>query len=116
MTIALTDAGKQACLSTPGLSSKVAHVSLHSADPAGTGANETTAARQVPSFTYSAGHITLSATDSFTGGAANGAVQFVGLWDASATPVFLGSVSITSGDLTFNAAGSYNLTNIDISI
>lgn len=88
-------------------------VSLHTADPGGTGANETTAARQTPAWTNTNGVLTLSATEAFTGGAASGAVQWVGLWDTGGTH-FLGGFQITSGDLTFNASGQYTLNNITI--
>lgn len=95
------------------LTSIATQVSLHSADPGTTGANETTAARQVPTFSAAAGKsVSLSAQDSFTGGAASGAVTYAGLWDASNN--FLGGFQITTGDTTFNAAGAYNLTGLTI--
>lgn len=89
-------------------------VSLHSANPGTNGANETTAARQTPSWSHTNGVLTLSATEAFTGGAASGAVTWIGLWDANATPNFLGGFQITTGDLAFNAAGQYTLNNITI--
>lgn len=88
-------------------------VSLHSADPGTTGINETTAARQTPAWTNTNGVLTLSATEAFTGGAASGAVTWVGLWDTGGVH-FLGKFQITTGDLTFNAAGQYTLNNITI--
>lgn len=96
------------------LASIASQVSLHSADPGATGLNETTAARQTPSWAAAtSGGIDLSASASFTGGAANGDVTYVGLWDASAN--FLGGFQITTGDLTFNSAGEYTLESVAIS-
>lgn len=95
------------------LASITAELSLHTADPGATGTNETTAARQAPTFGAAAnGAVSLSAADNFTGGAASGPVAYVGLWDASAN--FLGSFAITSGDTSFNAAGDYTLDNLTI--
>lgn len=88
-------------------------VSLHTALPNSSGSNETTAARQTPAWTNTSGTLTLSATEAFTGGAASGPVQYVGLWDTGGTH-FLGSFQITSGDTTFNASGAYTLDNITI--
>ena len=95
------------------LATDAVEVSLHTADPGTTGANETTAARKTPAWTNTNGTLTLSATEAFTGGAANGAVAFVGLWDTGGAH-FLGGFAITSGDTTFNAAGAYTLDNITI--
>ena len=108
--MSLTAAGLQA--SAAGLASAAVKVSLHSALPNWTGSNETTAARQTPAWTNTNGVLTLSATEAFTGGAANGAVQYVGLWNS--TPAFLGSFQITTGDTTFNSSGAYTLDNITI--
>lgn len=88
-------------------------VSLHTADPGTTGANETTAARQTPAWTHTNGVLQLSATEAFTGGAASGAVLFVGLWDTGGAH-FLGGFAISSGDTSFNAAGAYTLDNITL--
>lgn len=89
---------------------RVAHLSLHSADPGTTGASETSAGRQVPSMSASGGVASLSSALNFTGGAASGACTYVGAWDS--TPTFLGKAQITTGDLTFNAAGDYTLDNV----
>lgn len=90
---------------------RVGHLSLHSADPGTTGANETTAARMVPTMGASAGVASLTGTLAFTGGAASGACTWVGAWDAANT-TFLGKAQITTGDLTFNAAGDYTLDDV----
>lgn len=95
------------------LASIATQVSLHSADPGATGANETTAARQVPTWTASAnGDFGFTAPEAFTGGAASGPVTHAGLWDATGN--FLGGFPITTGDVAFNAAGEYDLNDIAI--
>lgn len=89
----------------------VTEVSLHTADPGTTGANESTAGRQVPAFSAAAnGDLTVSGTESFTGGAANGACTYVGFWRGA---TFAGGFALT-GDQTFNAAGEYTLTDFDL--
>lgn len=93
---------------------QVAHMSLHSALPNSSGSNETSATRVVPSLSASGGVVTLSSAAAFTGGASGGAVQYVGFWDGSGTPVFLGSLQITTGDTTFNASGAYTVDNITL--
>lgn len=90
-------------------------VSLHSADPGTTGTNETTATRQSASWgASSGGDLSLSATETFTGGAASGACTHVGLWSLASGGTFYGGFAL-SGDQTFNAAGEYSVTDITIS-
>lgn len=93
------------------------HISLHSADPGSTGTNATTAARVAASWpAASTGDLTIT-NKSFTGGAANGAVTWVGLWSASTAGTFYGGFQIPTGgtnDLTFNASGEYTLTSMVI--
>jgi hypothetical protein len=73
--------------------------------------NPPTAAQQSATFGASGGVVSLSGTVSFTGGAASGPVTYVSLW-AGAT--YRGSQPIETGDLTFNAAGAYDLTALSI--
>jgi hypothetical protein len=94
------------------------YIALHSADPGTTGANPTTAARVLASWPAATGSGDLVITSkNFTGGAANGAVTWVGLWSAATVGTFYGGFLIPTGgtnDLTFNAAGEYTLTNFTI--
>lgn len=89
-------------------------ISIHTADPAGTGANEVTGggyARQVPSWNAAGGDGTadLTTTLAFSGPASQ-AVTHYGCW-AGAT--FRGGFPLT-GDLAFNASGELNVTEITI--
>lgn len=88
------------------------YLALHSADPGTTGANPTTAARVAASWVVSGGVLTASNIP-FTGGAANGACGFVGLWSASTGGTFGGGYALT-GDTTFNSAGQYTVTSLAI--
>lgn len=89
------------------------YLSLHSADPGATGTAETTAARVAAAWPGAAnGDLTVS-NKNFTGGAANGACTFVGLWSAATGGTFYGGFALT-GDQTFNAAGQYTLTSLTI--
>lgn len=93
----------------------ITHVSIHSANPGTTGTNESSAARQAVTINVDAnGVMTLAATESFTGGAANGGATWIGLWSAATAGIFRGGFQITTGDQTFNAAGEYNLTAMTI--
>lgn len=91
-------------------------MSLHTADPGTTGANETTAGRQACAFDAAVnGDISLTGTENFTGGAASGACTHVGFF-SDATPgsdTFFGGFALT-GDQTFNAAGEYTVTDVTI--
>ena len=110
--MALTDA----TLNSVGthLASLLSYASLHSANPGTTGASETSAPRKAVTFTVDAdGDLTLNGTIAFTGGAASGAVTYVGLWSAVTGGTFRGGFALT-GDATFNAAGEYNLTGLTI--
>ena len=91
----------------------ITYLSLHSADPgvAGT-SNVTTAARKAATLTSTNGNIALGSSVAFTGGAANGAVAFVGLWSAATGGTYYGSVALT-GDATFNSAGEYTVTALN---
>jgi hypothetical protein len=97
------------------LKSAATHASLHSANPGTTGTNETTAGRQaiVWDGPSTGGDLSLQGTESFTGGAANGACTYVGLWSASSGGTFYGGFALT-GDQTFNAAGEYTLTEVNL--
>lgn len=111
--MALTDA----TLNSMGdhLASLCTHASLHTADPGTTGANASAAARQpiVWDAATSGGDISITGTETFTGGAASGACTHVGLWSALTGGTFRGGFALT-GDQTFNAAGEYTLTDVTI--
>lgn len=108
----LNAAGLNAAAS--GFTSVATHISLHSADPGTTGANQTTAARLPAGWgAPTDGDITITAKN-FTGGAANGPVTHVGFFSQLATGgTFYGSQALT-GDATFNAAGEYTLTSLTL--
>lgn len=112
--MALTDAALNTMADA--LAAVATKISLHSGDPGSTGANETTAARQTPAWTTPSvsGDLSLNAPLNFTGGAANGAVLYFGLWNGA---TFLGGFQIPTGgtnDLSFNAAGEYTLDDVTI--
>jgi hypothetical protein len=92
------------------------HAQLHSAAAGGSGTSNVTTAGRV-AVTWSAatgtGDFGLASALNFTGGAALGAVYSVTLWSASTSGTFYGEF-ITSGDLTFNAAGEYKVTELNL--
>jgi hypothetical protein len=90
---------------------RISHLSIHTADPGATGANEVASgayARVAASgadFTAaSGGSFTLGADKAFVAAAAETATHF-GAWEST---TFLGGGSIT-GDQAFNAEGDYTL-------
>jgi hypothetical protein len=91
------------------------HVSLHTANPGTSGANEATAGRQAASWNAAAnGDLTLTTTENFTGGTASGPCTWIGLWSASTGGTFYGGFKLTD-DLTFNPSGEYDVLSITIS-
>ena len=85
------------------------YVSLHSADPGPTGANELAVTRLVGALATSTGGaasraLTVSAAHAVGSGLT---VAYVGLWSAVTGGTFLGSFSVTSE--TFGGAGSYQV-------
>lgn len=111
MTLFLTNAALDDLAAYFG--SRVDKISLHSADPGATGANEVvTAGRQTPAWgTNGSGQLTLSSADNFTGAPATTTVSHIGLWLAG---VYRGSISRTSGDAATNAAGEYTVSSITV--
>jgi hypothetical protein len=91
------------------LAGLITHVSLHTAAPGSTGANESTAARLPVTWTVDADGDLTTTQKNFTGGAANGPVHSTGYWSAITGGTFRGSDPVT-GDTTFNAAGEYSAT------
>lgn len=89
----------------------VDRVRLHSGDPGSAGTNNTIAAFGLAAATFNAassGERTLASDVAFTGGAAAQSVTHWSAWQNSGT-VFQGSGTISSGDVTANAAGEYTL-------
>lgn len=95
------------------LGTQVDALSIHSADPGSTGANEiTVAARQTPAWGLGAtGELTLSTQEDFTGATALATVHSVGLWLSG---TFKGYITRTSGDAAVNAAGQYSVTALSV--
>lgn len=93
------------------------HLSLHTANPGDSGANEVTGggyARKAVTFGAAAGGVrtaTGSPVAAFDGPASQAVTHF-GHWTAATGGTFLGAVALASGsdDLAFNAAGKYNVT------
>lgn len=93
----------------------ITHISLHTAQPDGSGSNESAAARQAASWDAAAnGDMLLTTDEAFTGGAASGPCTHIGFWSALTVGTFYGWLPLT-GDQTFNAAGEYTLDSITIS-
>ena len=89
------------------------HISLHSADPGGTGASAV-GTRVAASWSVDAdGDLTLSSAAPFTGLSPNQGVTHVGLWSASSGGTFRGGFPL-SGDASANSAGEYNVTGLTI--
>jgi hypothetical protein len=96
------------------LKTSVTHISLHTADPGATGLNESAAARKAVTWgTVANGDFSMTGTLAFTGGTANGACTYLGLWSASTSGTFYGGYALT-GDQTFNSAGEYTVTSLAI--
>lgn len=85
---------------------------LHSADPGTGNSNTTTAGDQGITFVDDGnGNLTVTGV-AFTGGAPNGPVTWVSIWNGNAT-VRYGKSQLT-GDQAFNAAGQFVLDSLTI--
>lgn len=101
----------------------VTHLSLHSADPSTTGANETSDSRITiaeSNWSGPAGGFVELLSDWTFAGPASGNVTHFGIWNATdpaaSGGTFLGGGAIT-GDATFNSGGEYVLqseTSLDL--
>ena len=96
----------------PALTSPI-KISLHTADPCATGANEVTGgsyARQSAGYNAaSGGACALAATVSFTGMPAV-TVSHIGLWDSAGTPQFVQGAALAASK-TLNSGDTLNLTS-----
>lgn len=97
------------------LAAKMTHASLHSGAPGSTGANETSAGRVALTWTVDADGDLTDTGLAFTGGAASGAVGYIGFWTAASGGTFRGHLPLT-GDATFNASGEYTVTTVTVPV
>ena len=96
------------------------HMGIHTAAPDGSGSNPALSARQAITWVTAANGDMVATVDlPFTGGAASGPATHAGFWSSagSGSPptggTFYGAYPLT-GDQTFNAAGEYTVTGINI--
>lgn len=96
------------------IATDIDHMTLHTAQPDGTGSNLSAAAAQAVTPTSTGGVVSIGLT-SFTGGAASGTCTHVGFWHG--TPgsggTWRGYLALT-GDQAFNSAGAYNVTGVTL--
>jgi hypothetical protein len=107
--MALSNAGKDALLE--GLAAAASHISLHTADPSTTGANELTggtyARQSIPWGSASAG--TLSNDDAIVFDvAADRTITHIGYWSADTDGTFYGGRELDESQ-TFATAGTYTM-------
>jgi hypothetical protein len=90
------------------------HMAVHTAQPDAAGSNPSAAARQAITWVTAANGDMVATVDlPFTGGAASGAATHAGFWSAISGGTFYGWLPMT-GDQSFNAAGEYTVTGINI--
>lgn len=110
--MSFTNAGLNA--GTNGITAAFPWVSLHTADPSTTGANEAAVARKNPSWPAASGTGDSMVTNlTFTGGVINGACTFVGLWSTSSGGTFGGGFAL-SGNQTFDSSGNYTIDSLTV--
>jgi hypothetical protein len=96
------------------MQTRMTHMQVHTAEPDGTGSNESTATRLAITWVAAAnGDLVITADLDFTGGASSGPATHIGFWSAAAAGTFYGWLPLT-GDQTFNAAGEYKVTGVTI--
>lgn len=110
--MALNDAGLDAFTES---SPAATHISIHTAAPGVSGANESTAGRRPVTWTgpTNGGDMAIAGPVAFVGGEPNGPIVAVGLWTAQTGGTFLGFAP-TSGDGAFNAEGAATVNSLTI--
>lgn len=98
-------------LAANGLAAGVASAEIWNGDPTTTGV-KTSVERGAIVLTNVNGTLTIGATEAFTGAAGAGATHVV-LFDAGGVRLGYGTLT---GDQTFNAAGTYDLTGVTITV
>lgn len=89
------------------------YLALHTADPGTSGTSPAASARVAAGWGAASNGAITTTNKNFTGGAANGAATWVGLWSAATAGTFYGGFALT-GDTTFNSAGEFTLTSLTI--
>lgn len=89
------------------------HATINDTYPDASGATADTARAAITWDASANGDMILTVDEAFTGGTAGGDAVGVGLWNSDGS-VYYGDLQITSGDLTFNAAGEYTLQSITV--
>lgn len=91
-----------------------AYMAIHTALPNASGSNPATSARQAITWVTAANGDMIATVDvAFTGGASGGPAQYAGFWSAASGGTYYGAYPLT-GDQTFNAAGEYTVTGINV--
>ncbi|GII84594.1 hypothetical protein Ssi03_25840 [Sphaerisporangium siamense] len=115
--MALSPAGKNIALDALGAAADF--VSLHTADPGTTGANEVTGgsyARQTKTWNAaSGGNLDDSNAPSFNIPAST-TISHFGLWTEATGGTFLGGGALSASESYGAAGGTYQLTDVDISL
>lgn len=94
------------------------HARIHTGDPGASGTSNVSTAG-VETLTWGAasgsGDVSITAPVLFTGGTPSGAATHITLWDGDpgSGGTYVGSKALT-GDQTFNSAGEYTLTDLDL--
>ena len=101
------------------LASLAVFVSLHTADPSTTGANEVSGgspayARKAITWNAASGGAIDSSNQPVFDVPAGTTVAYVGFWSASSAGTFYGSADVT--DEAFAAQGTYTLTDADLDL
>lgn len=114
--MALSTAGRNAAVN--GVTALVTHISLHTADPGGSGTSE------VAGGSYARKSVTWDAASSGVGGISNDPVYDVpasttithyGLWSASTSGTYYGGGSLSASE-AYTGAGTYTLTADTVTI
>lgn len=114
--MALSTAGKNVMLD--GLRAVAAYASLHTADPGGSGASEVAGgsyARQSHTWNAAASGSLDDSNQPVFDIPGSTTVSHFGLWSASSGGTFYAGGTLSASE-TFGAAGTYTLTDADVSV
>jgi len=97
------------------LATAITHVSLHTGDPGAAGTSNTIAGgRFAVSLDSTDGDLSLASAVNATGLTPAATVAYLGLWSASTSGTYYGSVPRTTGDANVNASGEYTINSLNI--
>lgn len=103
-----------------GVAAVVGYVSLHTADPGGSGTSEVTGgspayARKAVTWSAASGGSAAISTGVTFDVPASTTISYLGMWSAATAGTFYGSAALSANE-TYGSQGTYNLTALTVAV